>query len=106
MPTATYTSQSAGDFITMERLKSALNHAMLDERLTGGGMKQADADALVDGVSIETFQVKKDGSVVKSNAAGVVLEGLRDGHSAFDDDHDLWHERGALDHPGEDLAHL
>ena len=106
MPTATYTSQSSGDFITMERLKSALNHAMLDERLTGGGMKQAAADALVDGVSIETFQVKKDGSVVRSNAAGVVLEGLRDGSSAFDDHHDLWHERGALDYPGEDVAHL
>ena len=45
-------------------------------------MKQAAADALVDGVPIETFQVKKDGSVVKSNAAGIVLEGLRDGHSS------------------------
>ncbi|MFZ0747180.1 MAG: ABC transporter permease [Terracidiphilus sp.] len=75
MPTATYTSQASGDFITMERLKSALNHAMLDERLTGGGMKQAAANELVDGVSIESFQVKKDGSVVRSNAAASFYKG-------------------------------
>jgi len=74
-PTATYTSQSSGDFITMDRLKSALNHAMLDEGLTGGGMKRIAADALVNGVSIETFQVKKDGSVVKSNAQASFWKG-------------------------------
>ena len=69
-------------------------------------MKQEAADTLVNGVRIETFQVKKDGSVVKSNAAGVVLEGLHDGHSALDDDDDLWHERGPFDHSGENIAHL
>ncbi|HLY40864.1 MAG TPA: ABC transporter permease [Terracidiphilus sp.] len=74
-PTATYTSQSAGDFITMDRMKSALNHAMLDEKLTGGGMKQSAADELVNGVSIDTFQVKKDGSVVKSNAQASFWKG-------------------------------
>jgi ABC-2 type transport system permease protein len=74
-PTATYTSQSAGDFITNDRLKSALNHALVDARLTGGGMNQADADTLVKGVSIQTFQVKKDGSVVKSNAAASFYKG-------------------------------
>ncbi len=74
-PTATYTSQSAGDFITMDRMKSALNHAMLDEGLTSGGMKRNAADALVNGVSIETFQVKKDGSVVKSNAQASFWKG-------------------------------
>ena len=74
-PTAAYTSESSGDFITTARLRSALNHAMLDERLTGGGMKQADADALVNGVSIETFQAKKDGSVTKSNAEASFWKG-------------------------------
>src|ERR1019366_6118001 len=74
-PKATYTSQSSGAFITGGRLKSAVNHALLDARLTGGGMKHADADALVDGVSIDTFQVKKDGSVVKSNAQASFWKG-------------------------------
>ncbi|MGA7859400.1 MAG: ABC transporter permease [Terracidiphilus sp.] len=74
-PTATYTSQSAGDFITMDRIKSALNHAMLDEKLTSGGMKHAAADALVEGVTLETFQAKKDGSVVKSSAQASFWKG-------------------------------
>jgi ABC-2 type transport system permease protein len=74
-PTASYTSQSSGDFITMDRLKSALNHAMLDERLTGAGMERNAADALVNGVPIETFQVKKDGSVVRSNAEASFWKG-------------------------------
>jgi len=74
-PVVTYTSQSSGDFITTGRLRSAVNHALLDARLTGGGMAHADADKLVDGVSIETFQVKKDGSVVKSNAAASFWKG-------------------------------
>lgn len=74
-PTATYTSLSAGDFITMQRLKSALNHAMLDERLTGAGMKHPAADELVNGVSIKTFQVKKGGSVVQSNAEASFWKG-------------------------------
>ncbi len=53
-----------------------MNNALLDEHLTGGGMKQADADALVKGVShLNTFQVKKDGSVVKSNAEASFWKG-------------------------------
>ena len=56
-------------------MKSALTHAVLDARLTGGGMKQKDADALVDGVAIDTFQVKKDGSVVKTNAEASFWKG-------------------------------
>ncbi|HEY6490739.1 MAG TPA: ABC transporter permease [Terracidiphilus sp.] len=74
-PTASYTSTSAGDFITTARLKSALTHAMLDTRLTESGMPQTAADALVDGVPIETYQVKKDGSVVKSNARASFWKG-------------------------------
>ncbi len=74
-PTATYTSQSAGDFITMERIKSALDHAMLDEKLMGGGMNHAAADTLVEGVTLETFQAKKDGSVVKSSAQASFWKG-------------------------------
>ena len=45
------------------------------KRLTGAGMKPADADALLKGVAIETFQVKKDGEVVKSNAEASFWKG-------------------------------
>ena len=74
-PTATYTSQSAGDFITGGRLHDAVNHAILDARLTSGGVAHDDADKLVDGVHLQTYQVKKDGSVVKSNAMGSFWKG-------------------------------
>jgi ABC-2 type transport system permease protein len=74
-PTATYTSQSAGDFITGGRLHDAVNHAILDARLTSGGVPHSDADKLVDGVHLQTYQVKKDGSVVKSNAAASFWKG-------------------------------
>jgi ABC-2 type transport system permease protein len=74
-PTATYTSSSSGDFITGGRLHDAVNHAILDARLTSGGMAHDNADKLVDGVKLETYQVKKDGSVVKSNAAASFWKG-------------------------------
>jgi ABC-2 type transport system permease protein len=50
------------------RLKDSLDNSLVSEHLTGGGMKQADADAVLKGVEIESFQVKKDGQLVKSNA--------------------------------------
>ncbi len=75
LPAATYTSQSAGDFITAARVKSALNHAILDERLIGGGMQQGSADALVNGTSVATYQVKMDGSLLKTNAEASFWKG-------------------------------
>jgi ABC-2 type transport system permease protein len=74
-PTATYTSPSSGDFITGGRLSEAVNHAILDARLTTGGMPHSAADKLVDGVHIQTYQVKKDGAIVKSNAAASFWKG-------------------------------
>ena len=73
--TATYTSQSSGDFITGARMKDAVNHALLDARLQSGGLQHDAADKIVKGVSLDTFQVKKDGSVVKSNAAASFWKG-------------------------------
>ena len=75
LPTVTYTSQSAGDFTTSSRLKDAVNHAIVNERLAKGGMSQAAADAVNKGITLETFQVKKDGSVVKSNAIASFYKG-------------------------------
>ena len=74
-PTATYTSQSSGDFVTGGRIHDALDHAILDARLTSGGMQHEAADKLVDGIHLQTYQVRKDGSVVKSNAMGSFWKG-------------------------------
>jgi ABC-2 type transport system permease protein len=75
LPTATYTSQASGDFITNARLKDAVNEGLLDEHLTGAGMKQDEANAVVKGISIETFQARKDGTIVKSNAQASFWKG-------------------------------
>lgn len=74
-PNATYTSQSSGDFITGARMREAVNHAMLDARLQSGGLQHQAAEDLVKGIPVETFQVKKDGSVVKSNATASFWKG-------------------------------
>jgi ABC-2 type transport system permease protein len=75
LPTATYLSPASGDFIMTSKLKDALNDGLMDEHLTGAGMKHADADAVVKGISIDTYQVKKDGSLVKSNAMASFWKG-------------------------------
>ena len=74
-PNATYTSQSSGDFITGARMKEAVNHAVLNARLQSGGLQHQAAEELVKGIPVETFQVKKDGSVVKSNATASFWKG-------------------------------
>jgi len=74
-PTALYESQSSGDFITGSRLESALNHAVVRERLTGSGIKAGDVDALLKDISLETRQVDKEGREVKSNAMGSFYKG-------------------------------
>jgi len=75
IPSGSYISASSGDFITAARVKSALTHAVIDARLTSGGMKQDDADTLVDGIAVDTLQVKKDGSLVKTNAQAALWKG-------------------------------
>jgi ABC-2 type transport system permease protein len=75
IPKATYISQSAGDFMSTARLKDALDSSLLSERLTEAGMKQAQADDVLKGVSIESFQIKKDGQLVKSNAVASFWKG-------------------------------
>lgn len=75
VPSATYYSQSAGDFMSTARLKDALDNSLVSEHLTGAGMQQADADQLLKGASIQGFQVKKDGRLVKSNAMASFWKG-------------------------------
>jgi ABC-2 type transport system permease protein len=75
LPTATYYSASAGDFMSGARMKDALDNSLVSEHLTGTGMTQTAADALLNGVSIQSFQVKKDHTIVKSNAMASFWKG-------------------------------
>jgi ABC-2 type transport system permease protein len=72
---ATYTSQSSGDIVISSRLASALNHALAIERMTARGMSQADVDALLKDVNIETLQLDKQGKEVKSSGLGSYMKG-------------------------------
>ncbi|HEY1984375.1 MAG TPA: ABC transporter permease [Terracidiphilus sp.] len=72
---ATYTSQSSGDIVVTSRLGSALNHAVALERMTARGMNQADVEALLKDVKIDTLQLDKQGKEVKSNGFGSYIKG-------------------------------
>ena len=66
--TATYTTLSAGDFTAATaRLKTALNRALLQERLTALGMQPDTADSLMKQVNIQTLQLHGEGKASKSN---------------------------------------
>jgi ABC-2 type transport system permease protein len=75
LPVATYTSLSAGEFMTGARLRRALNDGLVDERLKGSGIESAEAESLLKGTSIQTYQLKKDGSVVKTSAEASFWKG-------------------------------
>jgi ABC-2 type transport system permease protein len=75
VPSVTYISRSAGDFMTSAHLKDALDNGLVSAHLTGAGMKQDDANTLLKGVKIATFQVKSDGQLIKSNAAASFWKG-------------------------------
>ena len=75
VPTATYISRSSGDFITGARLRKALNDGLVDEKLKGSGMKPAQADSLLKGIPVQAYQLKKDGSVVKTSAEASFWKG-------------------------------
>jgi ABC-2 type transport system permease protein len=75
LPTVRYTSPSAGDFLTGGRMEAAVDDALVKEKLTGDGMPGEEADTLLKGVKVESFQVKKDGSIVKSNAIASFYKG-------------------------------
>jgi ABC-2 type transport system permease protein len=75
VPTASYISKAAGDFMTGARLKDAVDSGLVKEHLAATGMNQADSDVVVKGIRIATFQVKKDGSVVRSNAQASFWKG-------------------------------
>jgi ABC-2 type transport system permease protein len=75
LPKATYYSSSSGGFITAGRMKDALNNGVLKDLLTTAGMKGSNVDALVKGISVDTYEVKKDGRLVESNAMASFWKG-------------------------------
>ncbi len=75
VPKATYTALSSGDFMTGARLRRALNDGLVDDRLKGAGMKPGEVNSVLKGISIQTFQLKKDGSVVKTSAEASFWKG-------------------------------
>ncbi len=75
LPEAAYYSYSSGDFITGAKLTIAIDNGLVDQNLTSRGMQQSSADAVIKGVTIDTFQVRKDGSIVKSNAQAAFWKG-------------------------------
>ncbi|MFC5863784.1 ABC transporter permease [Acidicapsa dinghuensis] len=74
-PIATYTSASAADLTTNGRLNDAVDHAVVDQRLAGFGLSGSETSALDKGVKIETYQIRRDGGVVKSNALASFYKG-------------------------------
>ncbi|HWG21680.1 MAG TPA: ABC transporter permease [Terracidiphilus sp.] len=73
--TATYTSQSSGDIVISSRLSAALNHALAIERMTARGMSDADVDALLKDVKVDTLQLDKQRNEVKSSGFGSYMKG-------------------------------
>lgn len=74
-PETSYMSRSSGDFMTVGKLTDEVDSALVNEKLTASGVPVTEADALVKGVKIETFQVKKDGQAIKSSAMASFWKG-------------------------------
>ena len=74
-PTALYESQSSGEIVINAKLESALNRAIVRERLATTGIKLGDVDALLKKIEIETKQVGKDGKEHKSNVVNSFFKG-------------------------------
>jgi len=73
---ATYISRSTSDFLTTRRLREALNHSLLSQRLVARGLKPDVAESLLKSVSIDTLQVRLDGRVGKGSSDGSLYKGM------------------------------
>jgi ABC-2 type transport system permease protein len=72
--TATFTSLSAAEVSAYGGLQSALNRGVINERMIGKGMNQADADAMLARIPINALQLDKDGNIGKSNGGATVIK--------------------------------
>ena len=95
--TATFESRSSGDFATEGRLQSAVNRALVEQRLAARGIPASDVQALTKDIDIKTVQVK-NGKETATNALStfwaayamafllsftVVMYGMNVGRSVF-----------------------
>ncbi|QNI33272.1 ABC transporter permease [Alloacidobacterium dinghuense] len=69
---AVYAGRSSGDFSTASRLSESVDHAILEQQLTGHGVASTDATMLTKGVKIKTRQVR-DGKEVDSSTFGTFI---------------------------------
>lgn len=71
---ATFTSLSVADVAQNGGMLNALNRGLINQRMIGKGINQAEADAILAKVSIESFQLDKDGNVGKSHGGATVVK--------------------------------
>ncbi len=64
---AIFASRSSGDFATEGRVTSAVNHALVEQRLAARGIPSAEVESLTERLEIDTVQVK-NGKETASNA--------------------------------------
>ena len=64
---ASFESRSSGDFATEGRLQSAVNRALVEQRLAARGIPTSDVQALTKDIDVKTVQVK-NGKETASNA--------------------------------------
>ena len=74
-PIASYFSGSSGDFVTLTRLKAAVDRGLLDEHLLDAGMSNTDIAAVLKGIPIATYRVKENGLPEASNAQASFWKG-------------------------------
>jgi ABC-2 type transport system permease protein len=73
---ASYTSLASGGFVYLSAMRSALNRAVANQRLIASGVKQTDIDAALKSISIETFQLNKEGNIGESKGASPLYKSL------------------------------
>jgi ABC-2 type transport system permease protein len=64
---AMYSSQSSGDIALTQILKSAMNTALVNERLGKRGMQQSEIDATLNEIPIETQKIDSKGEISSSS---------------------------------------
>jgi ABC-2 type transport system permease protein len=74
-PKAVYESQASGDIITASKLESALNHAVIRQRLIANGTSASSVESLLKDVDVETLQIDKSGKEVQSNSVTSFFKG-------------------------------
>ena len=74
-PSATYDSLSSAELILGARLESAVNRAVVRQRLAAQGINAEAASALTKRIDLETRQINKEGKEIKSNAISSFYKG-------------------------------